>query len=140
MKLRTQWLIQHRIQAKYLLIVVLSIVLPVAVIGACFYQLVFRLLAEQIAFPEAISSNLVPVIHRINTILLVTLPVLAIAILSLAVMISHQLAGPIRRLEKEIDKILLSGAPPNFIRVRQSDDLKSLVDRINILMDRIKKP
>ncbi|MBI3252224.1 MAG: hypothetical protein HYZ52_02740 [Candidatus Omnitrophica bacterium] len=140
MKIRTQWFVKHPIQGKLLLIVVLSIVVPVAVIGACFYNLVFRLLAEQIAFPEAISSNLVPVIRRINAILLIALPVLALLILSLAVAVSHKLAGPVRRLEKEIDGMLSSNTPPRPIRVRQRDDLKDLVDKINALMDRMKKP
>ena len=103
MRIRTQWTMKHPIQAKYLLIVIFAMLAPTIVIGFCFYNLVFNLLALQMVFPEAIMANLVPVIERVNMWLAISLPPLALVVLWVALVISHRFAGPIERLEKELE-------------------------------------
>ena len=129
---------KHPIQAKYLLIVILAMLAPTLAIGFCFYHLLFYLLARQIAFPEAIMANLVPVLNQVNALLAVTLPIIAVTILIFAVVISHRFAGPIERLEKELDRIL-EGDYRHKIYMRKKDDLKGVATRINTLVARIKK-
>ncbi|MBI4432030.1 MAG: hypothetical protein HY592_00910 [Candidatus Omnitrophica bacterium] len=136
MKMRTQWFVRHPIQTRYLLTVMVSILAPVLVVGGCLYYLVFELLARQIAFPEAVFSNLVPVIHRVNAVLLVAVPVLVLLIFTWAVWISHRMAGPIERLEGELGAILADPAKPAKIQVRRGDDLKDLVEGINTVLER----
>ena len=87
-------------------------------------------------FPEAIFANLVPVIDRINNVLAMTLPVLALIILWCALVISHRFAGPVERLENDLDKIL-SGDLRHRIRLRKNDDLKGVADRVNALVRRL---
>ncbi len=132
---RAKWFMRHPIQAKYLLLVLFAMLAPMLLIGFCFYTLVFDLLARQLVFPEAIFANLVPVIDRVNGFLVLTLPALSLVILWCALVISHRFAGPIERLEADLDKIL-AGETRHRIRLRKNDDLKGVVDRINALVRR----
>lgn len=131
---RTRWFLNHPIQTRYLRIVVVAMAAPALVIGMCLYLLVFRLLAQQMAFPEAIASNLIPVVHRVNWVLVFTLPALGFGIFWWAVVISHRLAGPVERLESELDRIL-TGDRGHRIQMREGDDLRGVADRINRLLD-----
>ena|SRR3989338_622406 len=137
MRLRTKWLMKHPIQAKYLLIVILAMLAPTFLIGFCFYNLVFNLLAKQMVFPEAIMANLVPVIERINLFLVLALPAILLIILWFALVISHRFAGPIERLETDLDEIL-RGNYAHKIRMRKKDDLAGVGNRINALLQRLK--
>ena len=138
MRLRTRWIMKHPVQAKYLLIVILAMLAPTLVIGFCFYNLVFNLLALQLVFPEAIMANLVPVIERVNMLLAVSLPVLAVLVLWFALIVSHRFAGPIERLERELDRIL-DGDYSHRIDMRKKDDLKGVGKRINALLNKFQK-
>ncbi len=136
MALRIKWLMKHPIQAKYLLLVLLAMLAPMVLVGYCFYTLVFELMARQLVFPEAIFANLDPVIHRINHLMALTLPVLALIILWCALVISHRFAGPIERLETDLDRIL-SGEPRHRVHLRKNDDLKGVAERVNALARRL---
>ncbi len=133
---RMKWFMRHPIQAKYLLLVLLAMLAPMVLMGFCFYTLVFDLMARQLVFPEAIFANLVPVIDRINNLLSLTLPVLALIILWCALVISHRFAGPIERLEKDLDQIL-SGDSRHRVHLRKNDDLSGVADRVNALARRL---
>ena len=83
-------------------------------------------------------ANLVPVIERVNMWLAISLPPLALVVLWVALVISHRFAGPIERLEKELDRVL-AGDYGHKIETRQKDDLRGVVSRINALLDKLKK-
>ena len=83
-----------------------------------------------------IFANLVPVIDRINNLLALTLPVIALIILWCALVISHRFAGPIERLEKDLDQIL-SGDKRHRVRLRKKDDLGGVASRVNALARRL---
>ncbi len=134
MKMRTRWFMKHRIQAKYLLIVLIAMLGPTLLIGFCFYRLVFDLMAKQMVFPEAILGNLVPVIEQVNGLLIMLLPLLAVAVLIAALIVSHRFAGPIERMEVQLDKIL-AGQTAARIYLRRHDDLGGVAGRINRLLD-----
>jgi len=129
---------KHPIQAKYLLIVILAMLAPTLLIGFCFYNLVFNLLAEQLVFPEAIMGNLVPVIERVNSLLVFALPVMVLVILIIALFVSHRFAGPIERLESDLDRVL-AGDTRHRVRVRRKDDLAGVARRINALLHTVKR-
>ena len=133
---RIVWITKHRIQAKYLFIVLLAMLLPTYVLGFCLYRVVFALLERQIAFPEAIASNLLPVIERVNSVLIMTLPVMTLVLLVTGLVISHRFAGPIERVESELDRIL-AGDLKHRIRTRKHDDLQGIAGRINALLDKL---
>ena len=129
---------KHPVQAKYLLIVVLAMLTPTLLVGFCLYHLVFYLLANQMVFPEAIMANLAPVVEQVNRLLTLLLPAVLLFFLWLALIISHRFGGPIDRLERELDRIL-AGDLEHPIFTRQSDDWRGVANRINALVNRLKK-
>ena len=133
---RNKWFMRHPIQAKYLLLVLVAMLAPMLLLGFCFYTLVFDLMARQLVFPEAIFANLVPVIERINGLLALTLPALSLVILWCALVISHRFAGPIERIESDLDR-MLAGETQHRVRLRKNDDMKGIADRINALARRL---
>jgi methyl-accepting chemotaxis protein len=134
---RTRWIFRHPLQMKYLLIVIVAILAPTLVTGFCFYKLVFNLLAQQLAFPEAVAENLIPVIEQVNSLLLIFIPLIFLVIAWLSIAISHQFVGPLERIEKDLDKIL-AGDYQHRIYLRQQDDLKDIASKINALVDRLR--
>ncbi|MCG3175997.1 MAG: hypothetical protein MOGMAGMI_00935 [Candidatus Omnitrophica bacterium] len=132
--MRKKYWMGHPLQSKYLLFTLIVMLTPALLVTGCLYALIFRLLERQIAFPEAVASNVIPVIEQVNGILLVALPVVVAVGAILAVRISHRLVGPVQRLESELDR-LASGRSKEPIRMRSTDDLKGVAERINRLMN-----
>ncbi|MFH1868795.1 MAG: hypothetical protein ABH843_07475 [Candidatus Omnitrophota bacterium] len=123
------------VQNKTLMMVFAAAVIPAAIVGVCLYYFIFNLLAWQLGIPEAIAYNLVPVAKKINMVIMVVLPIALVSIWFMALELSHRIAGPIYRLEKELDK-LLAGEKVSQIRLRKNDELKPLADKINRLVNK----
>ena len=126
------------VQNKTLTLVFLAAIVPVAIVSVCLYYLIFNMLAWQLGIPEIIAYNLVPVARKVNIILLVSLPVALFFIWFAALELSHRIAGPIYRLEKELTD-RLEGKKTGPIQLREKDELKQLADKINSLMERSKQ-
>lgn len=135
--LRTRLLTASRMQWKYLMLLMVSMVIPMVFVGGCLYYLIFNIMAEQLGIPEHIAYNLFPVLNKINIMLVIGLPPLFIILIAWGAVLSHRFAGPIDRLEKEIDKISESKDYAHRIRIRKSDDLKPVADALNRLLDKI---
>ncbi len=116
-------------------IVFAAMLVPLLVVGGGFYYLVFYLLAKQMAFPEAIAANLIPVLRSVNLWVLFSLPVLLAGIWWMAILMTHRFAGPIERLERELDHAI-AGHLHSKIRMRRDDALKGIADRINLILSK----
>jgi len=132
---RKIWLTRHAIQTKFVLIVVLSMAVPSILLSGCLYFLIFSLLAEQLALPEGIFTVLGPVFKKINIIMVIGLPIVFAVIVVGALKISSRLAGPIERLESDLDEIL-KGNWEQRLSLRTDDDLTGVAERINRVLDR----
>ena len=130
---RTKKFLGTSIQKKLLLVVFLSAAIPMAIAVLSLYYLVFNLLAWQIGIPEEISNNLVPVVQKINIIILVALPIVLFIMWLVALEISHRIAGPLLRLERDLDDHI-AGKSQGQIKLRPKDELKTLVEKINKLI------
>ncbi len=135
--LRTKYLTGSRIQLHYLLLLMVSIIVPLVVSAACLYYLIFKIMAEQLGIPEYIALNLFPVIHKINMILLIGVPPLFLILVMWGIALSHRFAGPIERLQRELKKISAHRNYKIRIRVREGDDIKPIADAVNELLDSI---
>ncbi len=133
---RKHWWVKHPVQAKFMSIVSAAILAPTLIVGAGLYYLVFSLLEKQLAFPEAIMANLAPVIQRVNLWLFLTLPFLILGLWWIALVMTHRFAGPIERIEKELDRAIRGEKTGHRIRLRRHDDLRGIADRINTLLDK----
>jgi len=120
-------------QKKILLLVFVAMIVPAGIIAFCLYYLIFNLLAWQLGIPENVAYNLLPVAHRVNLIILIALPITLLVIWRIALELSHRIAGPLYRLEKELDERLVFDKK-GPIQVRQKDELSSLAKKINKLI------
>ena len=121
------------VQKKLLLLIFSCAVIPLSIAVLSLYYLVFSLLAWQIGIPEEMADTLMPVIRKINIIMFIAIPVVLFVLWVIALEISHRIAGPICRLEKELDE-RLAGRAHGPIKLRLKDELKILVEKINKLI------
>jgi len=127
-------LIGTPLQRKTLILVFSAAVVPTAIVGLCLYYLIFNMLAQQLGFPEAIAYNLLPVARKVNLVILIALPITLFIIWVLALELSHRIAGSLYRLENELEA-RISGSKKGAIHLREKDELKSLADKINKLIN-----
>ncbi len=137
--LRTKYLTGSRIQLRYLTLLLVSMIVPVIFAVGCLYYLIFTVMAEQIGIPEYIASNLVPVVNKINIILLIGLPPLFLILIAWGIILSHRFAGPMERLEKELRRISEHGEHAHRIKLRKHDDIRPIAEAINTLLERMGK-
>ena len=123
------------LQSKTLILVFFAALVPAAIVAVCLYYLIFNMLAWQLGIPEAIAYNLVPVARKVNLIILIALPISLFVIWFLALELSHKIAGPLYRLEKELDE-RINGKKTGPIQLREKDELRALADKINKLITR----
>ena len=71
-------------------------------------------------------------------IILLSVPLILLAIWVIALEVSNRIAGPIYRLEKELDAVL-SGQVRGPINLRKDDELKPLTSKINKLLAKMTK-
>jgi len=137
--MRKFFLVRNRLELRYLRLLALSLILPTLVVGGCLYYLIFYLLAEQIGIPEAVVEELSPVVQKVNIFLMISIPILFLILISIGIFLSRKLAGPIERLEKELAEIVEGNPMSRRLKLRKNDELKPMVDDVNILLDRIEK-
>jgi len=134
---RTKYFTGSHIQVKYLVLLFVSMAVPLVLVGACMYYLIFTLMAEQIGIPEYIAHNIFPVVNKINAMLLIGVPPLFLLLILWGVILSHRFAGPLERLEKELKEIYEDKRHKHRITLRKHDDIKPVADSINMLLDKI---
>ncbi len=123
--------VRHSIQWDYLKLVTLAMFLPTLIVTACLYYLIWQTVAYELAVPELIASALFPAFHRVNQIILVGMPAVFGLIFFFAIRLSHQLAGPLYRIEKELETMSHTRDFTKPIRIRPQDRLHPLVSKIN---------
>lgn len=128
-----------QVQLKYLILLIVSMMIPLLFAIGCLYYLIFTVMAEQLGIPESIAYNLFPVIKKINAILAVGLPPLFLLLIWWGTILSHRFAGPLQRLEKELHKVAHSSDYSHRILLRKGDDLRPLAGAINKLLETIQK-
>ena len=126
-----------RLQFRYLMLVVISMLVPTVIVGSCLYYFIFTIMAEQLGIPEAIAINLMPVLEKINFMLITGLIPLFILLFLWGLILSHRFSGPLERVEKDLDKILDGDTSIRF-KVREKDDIRGIVDKLNKLIERLK--
>ena len=136
---RKKILANKRVQLKYLTLLIVSMAVPLLFAIGCLYYLIFTIMAEQLGIPESIAYNLFPVVKKINAVLAIGLPPLFLLLIWWGVVLSHRIAGPLQRIEKELSKITHSHDFSHRIHLRKSDDVKPIADAINKLLDSLHK-
>ncbi len=135
---RRRYFIKSGLQIRYLRVILLAIILPTFLFSICLYYMIFYLMAQQLGIPESIVYNITPVLKKINFILLTGMPIISILLLFWGLIISHRIAGPVYRLEQDLEKIA-KGDFSLRIKLRKKDELSSIAEGINKVLDKVEK-
>lgn len=136
--MRKFFVVRNRLQRHYLRLIALSLILPTLITGGCLYYVIFNLMAEQLGIPEVVAYHLLPVVEKVNLVLALSLPVAFLILFSIGLALSRNLVGPIERLGRELEEII-SGNLSKRLQLRKKDELKPLVNGINVLLDKIEQ-
>jgi nitrogen fixation/metabolism regulation signal transduction histidine kinase len=112
--------------------------IPTVFVGGCLYYLIFTVMAEQIALPDVIARDLMPVIHSINYTLAVGLPVVFVVLLTWAIVLSYRFVAPLERLEEDL-ALIDQGDYSVRLEINKDHDLRPIADTINDLVDQLEK-
>lgn len=137
--LRTKYLTGSRIQLRYLALLMVSMLIPSIFVGTCLYYLIFTIMAEQIGIPEYIAYTLSPVIQKINFILIIGVPPLFLILIFWGIILSHRFAGPMERLERELNRIAEHADFKHRLKLRQHDDMTPIVEAMNKVIDALEE-
>ena len=127
---------KNPLQFKFLILILLSIIVPLFIVAGCLYYLIFQIMAEQLAIPEVIAYNLIPVVQKINFLLIIGVPPMIVLIFIWGAMLTHRLIGPLERLEDDLKKIA-SGDYSIRLQLRKDDDLRPVADVINKIIHKL---
>lgn len=128
--MRRTFLINKRLQIKYALMIggVLTFVLALMEAHAF---LVIRMIQPEFGDPVLLEP-----LKSLQLWMLASGLIFIIVIPILSIFISHKIAGPLFRFEKTLRDALQSQGPVPPIHLRRGDELQSLADLINQLLDR----
>lgn len=131
MNRRRSVFVRHSLQWNYLKMVAMAMFVPTFLVTACLYYLIWQTVAYELAIPELIAHALFPALHRVNQIILIGIPIVCALILLFAIRLSHQFAGPIYRIEKELERMAQANDFSKPLRIRPKDQFHPLVNKIN---------
>jgi methyl-accepting chemotaxis protein len=128
--MRRTFLINKKLQGKYALMIggVLAFVLALMEAHAF---LVIRMIQPEFGDPVLLEP-----LKSLQLWMLASGLIFIIVIPILSIFISHKIAGPLFRFEKTLREALESKGPVPPIHLRRGDELQSLADLINQLLDR----
>jgi signal transduction histidine kinase len=129
---RHKYLVDKVFQFRYISMVII----PLIILLVAIYYLIYFTVFQEMLIPEAVAVTLLPAMKKVNLVMAVTVPVILISLFRMALIYSNRIIGPIPRLEKELDKAL-SGDYSVRIKARDNDELKTFVNKINLLLERV---
>ncbi|MEI8349099.1 MAG: methyl-accepting chemotaxis protein [Candidatus Omnitrophota bacterium] len=131
---RRKYLVKKDTQFRYMGLVLI----PLVLLLACLYYLMYYAVFYQMLIPEAVISTLLPAMKQVNIVLMLCMPVLLFLLIYAGLVYSNRLIGPIPRLEREIDRII-AGDYSVRLKTRDKDDLRQFVNKINIVLEKLSK-
>ncbi len=131
---RHRYLVNKIFQFRYMGLVVIPLIL---LLTALYYLIYYSVFTEML-IPEAIAVTLLPAMKKVNLILLATVPIFLFLILRTALVYSNRIIGPVRRLERELDKVI-DGDYSVRLKTRHKDELRAFVNKINMLLEKVDK-
>lgn len=131
---RQRYLVNKIFQLRYMGLVVI----PLIILLTALYYLIYYSVFTEMLIPEAIAVTLLPAMKKVNLILLATVPIFLFLILRTALVYSNRIIGPVRRLERELDKVI-EGDYSVRLKTRHKDELRAFVNKINMLLEKVDK-
>jgi methyl-accepting chemotaxis protein len=130
---RKNFLVKTTFQFKYAALLIFAILFVVAIVG---WNLYYE--AGSIILDKARSGDVVDLVAAYNRLLWRGLPLILFAIVGVSIFISHEVAGPLVHLEKNMRKIA-AGDFTGEVLLRKGDEFKEIAQAFNSMIDEIKK-
>jgi signal transduction histidine kinase len=127
------YLINRKMQLKYAGMIGLVLVIFLGLVQLHTYYVINSIL------PNILSTEMGNSIKSIQTKLLINGVFYTAIVALVSIFISHKIAGPLYRLEKEIKEVVNSRDFDHKFVLREGDELTSLVDSLNLLLNELKK-
>jgi len=134
---RRKFFFANKMHRDLFVIIFCAAVIPTVITAILMYYLIFYITSREIGIPETIAAHLIPAARQVTVILWLMVPSVIAIILYIAHKIAHQILGPFDRIVRELDKFI-SGTGSGKIILRDNDKFQPLVDRINILLERLR--
>jgi signal peptidase II len=131
--MRRNYLVNRRLQFKYAFLIGGALATLLLLMEAHVF-LVIRMVE-----PEFMNPVLLEPLRSLQGWMLASGLIFMVVIPILSIFVSHKIAGPLFRFEKTLRDALQSEGPIPAIRLRQGDELQSLADLINQLLERLPK-
>lgn len=133
---RRKYYFANNMHREIFFLVFFASLIPMLISVACLYYLIFRIMAEQLIFPEAIVNNVFPAAQKVLLMLAIILPITGFFILIVAHKVSHKIIGPFDRMVRELGECV-SGQRKGHLLLRKNDKFWPLVEKINQLIDQL---
>ncbi|PKM92724.1 MAG: hypothetical protein CVU80_01855 [Elusimicrobia bacterium HGW-Elusimicrobia-4] len=125
-------IIKRALQFKYIAVVLIAMVLVALTVGGDVYYTMRK------AIMELDVPDLLPVIEKVNNLMLGKLAVLLVIVFVIAIFVSHKFAGPIFKFERSCDTVA-AGDLTYRVYLRSGDELIELRDKFNRMVSEIQK-
>ncbi len=137
MKRIRMWYSRDPLQTKYLILVLISMLLPVLVMYVSTSYLLKWLTRAMISLPQEAFLEISTSYEKLKYFWASGTIGAFLIVLLWGLYFSHRLIGPMRRLERDLDEVI-NGNMTKDIKVRPEDDLKGVADRIQQLVVRLR--
>lgn len=134
---RRRLLINPKIQLAYWKLILTAMFLTALLIFACLYQFLDRLVLKNPSLTLEQTRAFLELFNHASIFLLFAFPSLTITLLIWGLLISNRIAGPLYRLEKDLNRILSGEDFRSRIPIRKNDELSGLSNQINHLLEKI---
>ena len=137
LKWRRRKIFANDLHKELIKLFVLASVVPAIVVALCFYYYLLTTIGSAGVYSSgALTANMLSAAKQVITILIIAIPVCVLTILFFTRKASHTIIGPFDRIIIEVDQIL-AGDRKGPIHLRKRDKFKPLVDRINLLIEKV---
>jgi len=131
---RRNYFVQKQFQLRFAAVIFLSMFS--VVIAALFGVYLFNWkLISRVFVQREIYVNLYDIFKHANLALIVQLLILSFVMAAASIFISHKIAGPLYRLERNI-RSLSNGDLTLISKLRKNDELKSLANSLDVLAEK----
>jgi HAMP domain-containing protein len=130
---RKRYLVRLGAQLRYMSLAAV----PLIFLSAGLYYLIYYSVFSEMLIPEAVVATLLPAMRKVNVVVAIAAPVALYLVIRAALIYSNRLVGPLPRIERELDRAI-AGDPSIRLKVRDNDELRGLVSRVNLLLEKAK--
>lgn len=135
---RRQYLIDKKFQTKFIVKFASLVIIAAAISGAIVYMMARSTVTTSFENSRLVIKStadfILPSVLLSGAVVIISIGLATIAV---ALIASHRIAGPLYRLEKDIKEVSGGNLQMKF-SLRKSDEMKSLANGLNVMVEALK--